>query len=223
MVAKILDGRTIAEKIKCRVKEKILEKALSPGLAVILVGDNHASLSYIKQKENACKEVGIASHLHHLPENTDQKTLEKLILDLNNDSTVHGILLQLPLPPHLKTDELLEQISPKKDVDGFHPYNLGLLVQKRPLLRPCTPQGIMTLLKETGENLAGKNAVIVGASNIVGRPMALELLMAKCTVTVCHSATKNLAQHVQQADILIAATGHLGVIKSEWIMPGAIV
>src|SRR3989338_6275209 len=161
MVAKILDGRTTAEKIKLRIKEKILAHKLLPGLAVILVGSNLASQSYIKQKQNACKAVGIISHLHHLPENTDQQTLEKLILNLNNDSTVHGILLQLPLPLHLQTDELLEKINPKKDVDGFHPYNLGLLVQKRPLLRPCTPHGVMTLLKETGDNLAGKNAVVV--------------------------------------------------------------
>src|SRR3990167_7137385 len=179
MVAKILDGRTTAEKIKLRIKEKILAHKLLPGLAVILVGSNLASQSYIKQKQNACKAVGIISHLHHLPENTDQQTLEKLILNLNNDSTVHGILLQLPLPLHLQTDELLEKINPKK--------------------------------------------VVVGASNIVGRPMALELLIAQCTVTICHSATKNLAHHVQEADILISATGHHGIIHSEWIKPGAIV
>lgn len=223
MTAKILDGRAIAAKIKLQVKEKILSEKLSIGLAVILVGENHASQSYIKQKQNACNEVGIVSHLHKLPENTDQKTIEKLIDDLNNDSNVQGILLQLPLPIHLQTDELLEKINPKKDVDGFHPYNLGRLVQKRPLLRPCTPYGVMTLLKETSESLVGKNAVIVGASNIVGRPMALELLLALCTVTVCHSKTKDLSAHIREADILISATGQHGIIKSEWIKTGAIV
>lgn len=223
MTAKILNGRTIADQIQLDIKAKILARKIAPGLAVILVGDNHASLTYIKQKQNACANVGIISHLHHLSENTDQKTIKTLIDDLNNDPTVHGILLQLPLPPHLKADELLELISPKKDVDGFHPYNLGRLAQKRPLLRPCTPYGVMTLLQSTGENIKGKNAVVVGASNIVGRPMALELLMAQCTVTVCNSATKNLAHHIEHADILISATGHHGIIKSEWIKMGAIV
>ena len=223
MKAQILDGRAVAQTIKQKIKNTITEKKLTIGLAVILVGDNHASQTYIKQKQNACNEVGITSHLHHLPENADQKVVEKLILDLNNNPAVHGILLQLPLPAHLKTDELLEKISPQKDVDGFHPYNLGRLVQRRPLLRPCTPHGIMTLLQKTNEDLIGKHAVIVGASNIVGRPMALELLMAQCTVTVCHSKTTPLSEHICQADILISATGHHGVINSEWIKPGAIV
>ena len=223
MTAQLLNGRKLAEKIKLQLKEKITAQKIKPGLAVILIGDDHASKIYIKQKQTACHEVGIISHLHNLPDNTDQKTIEALIAKLNNDSLVHGILLQLPLPSHLKTDNLLECIDPKKDVDGFHPYNLGRLVQRRPLLRPCTPYGVMKLLEATGENLVGKNAVIVGASNIVGRPMSLELLMARCTVTVCHSETKNLSQHIQHADILISATGHHGVINSEWIQPGAIV
>lgn len=219
----ILDGRAIAEKIKNRVCEKIRAKQLSPGLAVILVGDDHASKIYIQQKQKACAEVGIHSTLYHLPENTKQLALEKLITELNDDKNIHGILLQLPLPPHLNTDALLEKIDPKKDVDGFHPYNLGRLVQRRPLLRPCTPFGVMTLLKETGLDLCGKHAVIVGASNIVGRPMALELLIAQCTVTVCHSKTTDLLTHIQSADILISATGHHGIIKSDWIKMGAIV
>ena len=223
MTTQILDGRAIAAKIKLQIKEKIIAKKITPAVAVILMGDNHASLSYIKQKENACREVGIQFCLHHLLENTEQRVIEKLIQDLNNDQTINGILLQLPLPSHLKTDDLLELIHPQKDVDGFHPYNLGRLAQKRPLLRPCTPQGVMTLLQSTGEQLIGKNAVVVGASNIVGRPMALELLMAQCTVTVCNRATKNLSQLIQQADILISATGHSGVIQSEWIQLGAIV
>lgn len=223
MTAQLLNGRAIAAALKLQLKKKITEQQLMPGLAVILIGNNPASLSYIKQKQYACNEVGIVSHFHHLPENTQQGAIEKIIADLNNNPAVHGILLQLPIPSHLKTDHLLELINPMKDVDGFHPYNLGRLVQRRPLLRPCTPHGVMKLLEETKETLTGKNAVIIGASNIVGRPMALELLMAQCTVTVCHSETKNLPLHVQQADILISATGHHGVINSDWIKSGSIV
>ncbi|HLB56204.1 MAG TPA: bifunctional methylenetetrahydrofolate dehydrogenase/methenyltetrahydrofolate cyclohydrolase FolD [Coxiellaceae bacterium] len=227
MTATILDGRAIAEKIKASVAEKIqLRKKKNlpaPGLAVILVGNNHASETYVGHKKRACEQVGIISTVYRLPENTDQKALEKLIDNLNNDEKVHGILLQLPLPQQLNADELLEKINYKKDVDGFHPYNLGRLAQRRPLLRPCTPHGVMTLLQATGENLVGKNAVVVGASNIVGRPMALELLLAKCTVTVCHRFTHDLQHFIKDADILISATGHHDIIKSEWIKPGAIV
>lgn len=227
MTATILDGRAIAEKIKANVAEKIqLRKKKNlpaPGLAVILVGHNHASETYVGHKKRACEQVGIISTVYRLHENTEQKALEKLIDTLNHDKNVHGILLQLPLPQQLNSDELLEKINYKKDVDGFHPYNLGRLAQKRPLLRPCTPHGVMTLLQATGENLAGKNAVVIGASNIVGRPMALELLLAKCTVTVCHRFTHDLRHFIQDADILISATGHHGIIKSEWIKPGAIV
>lgn len=223
MTAKILDGRVIAEKIRIEVRESIRAQHLSPGLAVILVGNNAASQSYIQQKQKASEAVGITFSLHHLPENTTESALIHLIETLNQDQKTHGILLQLPLPKHLNTDALLECINPKKDVDGFHPYNLGRLVQKRPLLRPCTSHGIMTLLNATNENLIGNHAVVVGASNIVGRPMALELLMAQCTVTVCHSKTVGLDTHVASADILISATGHHGVIKSDWIKQGAIV
>ncbi|OGT32711.1 MAG: bifunctional methylenetetrahydrofolate dehydrogenase/methenyltetrahydrofolate cyclohydrolase [Gammaproteobacteria bacterium RIFCSPHIGHO2_02_FULL_39_13] len=227
MSATILDGKAIAATIRKKIAEKIRvrqeKKLITPGLAVISVGNDPASQTYIASKCRACNEVGIYSECHELPENIDQTTLEKLIDALNNNAKIHGILLQLPLPAQLDTDELLEKINPKKDVDGFHPYNLGRLAQKRPLLRPCTPYGVMTLLKATGENLAGKHAVVVGASNIVGRPMALELLLEKCTVTVCHRLTRNLQQFIQQADILISATGNYGAIKSEWIKPGAIV
>src|SRR3989338_2145343 len=227
MSATILDGKAIAATIRKKIAEKIRvrqeKKLITPGLAVISVGNDPASQTYIASKCRACNEVCIYSECHELPENIDQTTLEKLIDALNNNAKIHGILLQLPLPAQLDTDELLEKINPKKDVDGFHPYNLGRLAQKRPLLRPCTPYGVMTLLKATGENLAGKHAVVVGASNIVGRPMALELLLEKCTVTVCHRLTRNLQQFIQQADILISATGNYGAIKSEWIKPGAIV
>ena len=223
MIAQLLDGVTIAQKIKLQLKETIAKKNLNPGLAVILVGDNPASQAYIRQKQKGCNEIGIISTLYHLPEDTTQSALEKLIKVLNNDPKIHGILLQLPLPNQLKMDDILEKIDPKKDVDGFHPYNLGRLVQKRPVLRPCTPFGVMVLLKETGVDLTGKHAVVVGASNIVGRPMALELLMTQCTVTICHSKTKNLSTHIAHADILISATGFPGIIKSEWIKSGAIV
>lgn len=227
MTAKILNGTAIAAEIRKKIAEKIaLRKKnhwVTPGLAVILVGDHPASQSYVNTKRRACEEVGIVSTCHYLPENTNQNTLEKLINALNQDKKVHGILLQLPLPAQLNADELLEKINPKKDVDGFHPYNLGRLAQKRPLLRSCTPRGVMTLLESTGENLTGKNAVVVGASNIVGRPMALELLSAKCTVTVCHRATRDLENHIRNADILISATGRHGLIQSDWIKLGAMV
>lgn len=221
--AQLLDGRAIAAKIRSVIAAEIASHKTTPGLAVILVGHDPASEMYVKTKQRACFDVGIFSECYRLPETVDQSALEKLINTLNKDPKIHGILLQLPLPAHLSTDDLLEKIGPKKDVDGFHPYNLGRLAQQRPLLRPCTPYGVMTLLKATGEALAGKHAVVVGASNIVGRPMALELLLEKCTVTVCHRATQDLQKQVESADILISATGHYGVIQSEWIKPGAIV
>lgn len=219
----ILDGRAIANNIQSQIAQKITENKITPGLAVILVGHNSASEMYVKNKQHACSEVGIFSECYRLPETVEQSSLEKLIHTLNKDPKIHGILLQLPLPNHLSADDLLEKIDPKKDVDGFHPYNLGRLAQKRPLLRPCTPYGVITLLKTTGETLTGKHAVVIGASNIVGRPMALELLLEKCTVTVCHRDTQHIEKHIQSADILISATGYFGVIKSEWIKPGAIV
>lgn len=223
MTANILDGSALCEEIKKQLAGKIKNSGLKPGLDVILVGNNPASQSYVNHKNRACTEVGIRSRIHKLPENCSQTDVEKIISECNNDSSVHGILLQLPLPAHLSVDDLLEKISPKKDVDGFHPYNLGRLVQRRPLLRPCTPLGIIKLLETAQIELAGKNAVVVGASNIVGRPMALELLLAKSTVTVCHRFTKNLAQLIDQADILISATGQPGLINSSWIKPGAVV
>jgi len=227
MTAKILDGRAIATEVKQNVAKQVKarqEKGLStPGLEVILVGNNPASATYVQHKQKASKDAGLRSHVHQLPEDAQQKDIEALIDQCNKNPDVHGILLQLPLPPHIQADELLERIHPDKDVDGFHPYNLGRLSQRRPRLRPCTPHGIMTLLKTASEDISGKHAVVVGASNIVGRPMALELLLAKCTVTVCHRFTKDLAKHIQAADILIAATGKPGIIKSEWINSNAIV
>lgn len=227
MTARILNGKKIAETIQLDIAQKVNNRKqqglLAPGLAVILVGDNPASATYITHKQKACEAAGIHSVLLHLPANASKTDIANTIDTLNIDTSVHGILLQLPLPNFANPDDLLERIDPKKDVDGFHPYNLGRLAQGRPLLRPCTPYGVMTLLKATGEIIAGKNAVIVGASNIVGRPMGLELLIAGATPTVCHRKTHDLKTHIEKADILISATGQFGVIQSEWIKPGAIV
>ena len=227
MKAQILDGRACAEKVKARVKENIRllqEKGLpSPGLAVILVGNNPASDIYVTHKERACRVVGIRSTVYRMPTTVTESAVALKIDECNRDSKINGILLQLPLPPHIDLANLLEQIRPEKDVDGFHPYNLGRLIQRRPALRPCTPYGVMTLLKETAENLKGKHAVVIGASNIVGRPMALELLLAKCTVTVCHRFTQDLEKYVKEADLLITAIGKPGVIQSAWIQSGTIV
>ncbi|MFW0078853.1 MAG: bifunctional methylenetetrahydrofolate dehydrogenase/methenyltetrahydrofolate cyclohydrolase FolD [Coxiella endosymbiont of Haemaphysalis qinghaiensis] len=227
MTARILDGRTCAKKVKTRIKEAIFarqKKALSvPALSVILVGEDPASAAYVRQKELACQAVGIHLTVHRMLSTISKTELSEKIDQYNADSKTHGILLQLPLPAHINTFHLLERIHPNKDVDGFHPYNLGRLVQRHPILPPCTPAGIMTLLRETNEDLTGKHAVVIGASNIVGRPMALELLLAKCTITVCHRFTRNLEKHINTADLLIAAVGKPGIIQSKWIKPGAIV
>ncbi|MFW0094382.1 MAG: bifunctional methylenetetrahydrofolate dehydrogenase/methenyltetrahydrofolate cyclohydrolase FolD [Coxiella endosymbiont of Haemaphysalis qinghaiensis] len=227
MTARILDGRTCAKKVKIRVKEAIFarqKKALSvPGLSVILVGEDPASAAYVRQKELACQAVGIHLTVHRMLSTISKTELSEKIDQYNADSKTHGILLQLPLPAHINTFHLLERIHPNKDVDGFHPYNLGRLVQRHPILPPCTPAGIMTLLRETNEDLTGKHAVVIGASNIVGRPMALELLLAKCTITVCHRFTRNLEKHINTADLLIVAVGKPGIVQSKWIKPGAIV
>lgn len=227
MTAKILDGKLVAAQIQQNVAQGVthrIQQGLNPpGLAVILVGDDPASQVYVRRKRQACEEVGIISLSHQLPANTSQEHLLTLIKELNANDKVDGILVQLPLPASFETQLIIEAIAPHKDIDGFHPYNLGRLAQRRPALRPCTPHGIMTLLKHTNENLVGKHAVVIGASNIVGRPMALELLLAKCTVTVCHQFTENLAYFVNQADILIAAIGKPNIINSAWIKPGAIV
>ncbi len=227
MVANILDGRALSKAIQQTIKLELeghQAKALPrPGLAVILIGNDPASNTYVRHKVSACKNVGIYSIVHRLPDTITQEELVAHIHDCARDPTIHGILLQLPLPTALNADALLEHIPPEKDVDGFHPYNLGRLVQRRPILRPCTPHGVIQLLQTTGHTIAGKHAVVVGASNIVGRPMALELLLEKCTITVCHRFTKNLAEQIQQADILVAALGNPGIIQTDWIKPGSIV
>ena len=227
MIAKIIDGKALAAQLKLEIQEKIKTKiALGhrrPGLAVILVGNDPASSIYVKNKREACEQVGIHSIFHSLPENISNEQLIELITTLNHDETIDGILLQLPLPKHIHADKILEHIIPHKDVDGFHAYNIGRLAQRRPLLRPCTPYGIMIMLEHIQQPFKGKHAVIVGASNIVGRPMALELLIAGATITVCHRFTHNLEYYVKQADILISAVGKPNLIQSEWIKEGATV
>jgi methylenetetrahydrofolate dehydrogenase (NADP+)/methenyltetrahydrofolate cyclohydrolase len=187
------------------------------------VGDNAASQVYVRNKRRTTEAAGMRSFAHDLPSSTSQAELLALVDRLNADPAVNGILVQLPLPKHIDDEAVTERIAPLKDVDGFHPYNIGRLVLKRPTLRPCTPYGCMTLLRDTGEDLVGKHAVVIGQSNIVGRPMALELLMARCTVTVCHSATRDLPGLVRQADVVVAGVGKAGFVRGDWIKPGAIV
>jgi len=227
MSAKIIDGKAIAAKIRQNVKQRV-DKRLAdgvraPGLAVILVGQDPASEVYVNSKRRDCAEVGFVSKSHDLPADTTQETLLLLIEKLNSDNSIDGVLVQLPLPQHIDPKTVIETIHPDKDVDGFHPYNIGRLTQRTPLLRPCTPYGIMTLLEHTGEKIQGMEAVVVGASNIVGRPMGLELLLAGCTVTTCHRFTQNTHEHVSRADIVVVAVGKPGIVKGEWIKPGAIV
>lgn len=227
MTAKLIDGKAIAANLRQQIAQRVAERReqglRTPGLAVILVGSDPASQVYVSHKRKDCEEVGFISRAYDLPSETTQTQLTDLIDSLNDDPVIDGILLQLPLPAHLESSSLLERIRPDKDVDGFHPYNVGRLAQRIPLLRPCTPKGIMTLLESTGVDLYGKDAVVVGASNIVGRPMAMELLLAGCTVTVTHRFTQDLAGHVGRADLVVVAAGKPGLVKGEWIKEGAIV
>jgi len=227
MTAQIIDGKAIAaflrQDIKKRVEERIAMGQRVPGLAVILVGVDPASQVYVGSKRKACEEVGFKSLAYDLPVSTSKEELLALIDDLNADNTIDGILVQLPLPAHIPSETIIERIRPDKDVDGFHPYNIGRLVIRQPVLRPCTPRGVMTLLEEIGIEVLGLDAVVVGASNHVGRPMALELLLAGCTVTVCHRFTKDLESKVRSADLLVVAVGKPSIVRGEWIKPGAIV
>ena len=226
MTAKILDGKKMSAEIRAAIKEKVVllkEKGIVPGLAVILVGDNPASKVYVGQKEKGCLEAGFASFLHRLPDSTTQEELLDLIGRLNGDASVHGILVQLPLPRQIDPDTVLAAIRPEKDVDGFHPVNVGRLVAGLPACEPCTPKGILRLLKSTGIPLAGKEAVVIGRSNIVGKPVALMLLAESATVTVCHSRTKDLAEHVRRADILVAAIGKPRFVTADMVKEGAVV
>ncbi len=227
MVARIIDGKGIAHVLRAELRQRVaarLAKGLrAPGLAVVMVGDNPASQVYVRNKRLACAETGIREFSHDLPGNIGQADLLALIDRLNADPDVDGILVQLPLPAQIDQTTVIERISPTKDVDGFHPYNIGRLAQRMPRLRPCTPRGVMRLLQSTGEDLRGRDAVVVGASNIVGRPMSLELLLAGCTVTTCHRFTRDLATHVARADLVVVAVGKPRFVPGAWIKPGAIV
>ena len=227
MTAQLIDGKKISqqriEAVAQAVKARQEKGLHTPCLAVVLVGDDPASAVYVRNKKLACQKSGIESRSYELPSETTQDGLLKLVDELNGDPDVDGILVQLPLPAHIDSQAVLERIEPHKDVDGFHPYNVGRLVVKMPLMRPCTPKGVMTLLEAYGIDPKGKKAVIVGASNIVGRPQALELLLSRATVTICHSATQNLADEVAAADILVVGVGIPNFVKGEWVKPGAVV
>lgn len=226
-MATLLDGKSLAQKIRDDIREKVArlqkEKGITPGLATVLVGEDPASQVYVKNKNKACEEAGMHSRQEHLPATTSEAELLNLVASLNADPLIHGILVQLPLPKQINSQKILEAIDPKKDVDGFHPVNMGKLAVGKKGLRPCTPSGVIELLKLSGIELAGKDAVVVGRSNIVGKPVALMLLEANATVTVCHSKTKNLAEKIKAADVVVAALGLPHFLRGEWIKPGAVV
>lgn len=222
-MANIIDGKLLAAKIRAEVKNKIAAGGFAPGLAVVLVGKNPASEIYVRNKTKACGEVGIKSFEHILPEDTKEAEVLKLIEKLNKDKKIHGILVQLPIPKHISEDKIIAAIRPEKDVDGFHPINLGKLLAGRNGLRPCTPLGIMELIDSTGIDIKVKHAVVVGRSNIVGKPVAIMLLEQHATVTICHSRTQNLPEVVKSADILVAAIGRPRFIKGDWIKKGSVV
>lgn len=227
MLTKLLNGKTLSEKIQkeifLEVKNNLLLGKRPPGLAVILIGNDVVSKIYVKKKQDICKKIGFSFYLYKLKDNVDEKTLLKLINELNKNRKIDGILIQFPLPKKFNYIKISESINPKKDVDGFHPNNIGLLCQKAPRLRPCTSFGIITLLKKYKIKLSGLNAVIVGSSNIVGRPMFLELLLAGCTPTITHRLTHNLRDYIEKADLLIVAIGNPNFIPGSWIKIGAIV
>ena len=227
MAAQLIDGRQLAGEAKADVRRAIAALVAHGGqrpcLAVIKVGEDPASAVYVRNKRRACEEVGVVSLAYDLPAQTPEADLLALIDELNADPRVHGILVQLPLPEHIGRTAVIERIAPAKDVDGFHPYNIGRLAQRIPLMRPCTPFGVIRLLEHIGAPFKGQNAVVVGASNIVGRPMALELLLTGATATVCHRFTADLREHVSRADILIVAAGKPGLIPGAWVRPGSTV
>ncbi|BBN59231.1 bifunctional methylenetetrahydrofolate dehydrogenase/methenyltetrahydrofolate cyclohydrolase FolD [Hydrogenovibrio marinus] len=227
MSAKILDGKAIALELRESIAEKVKKQVAlgkpAPGLAVVLVGEDPASQIYVRNKKIACEKAGFNDVSMVLPAETTEAELLAIIDDLNAREDVHGIIVQSPVPKHIDPEVVIERIDPKKDVDGFHPYNVGRLATRMPVLAPCTPHGVMTMLAKTGIELRGLNAVVVGASNIVGVPMALELLNVRATVTVCHSATKDLAQKVSEADVLVVGVGIPELVKGDWVKEGAIV
>ncbi|MCW5197514.1 bifunctional methylenetetrahydrofolate dehydrogenase/methenyltetrahydrofolate cyclohydrolase FolD [Buchnera aphidicola] len=227
MIAKIIDGLKLAKKIQKKIKKKIIQRKknglLRPGLAVILVGKNISSKIYVKNKKIACKKVGLISKICKLSESSTEKKIINTIKNFNSDGNIHGILIQLPLPKKINTQKILRKISYKKDVDGFHPFNIGLLCQRNPRLRACTPLGIINLLKEYKINIKGLNALVIGASNIVGRPMMLELLLAGCTTTITHRFTKNLNKYIKNADLIVIAIGKPNFLNGKFIKKGAII
>lgn len=227
MTAQIIDGKAIAENlldsIKLKIDARIVAGKRAPCLAVILVGNDPASAIYVRNKRKACEKVGIHSIAHNLPASTSEADLFALVDSINHDPSIDGILVQSPLPQHINEDELIERISVDKDVDGFHPYNIGRLTVRQPTLRSCTPFGVIKMLQASDIDLMGLDAVIIGVSNHVGRPMALELLLAGCTITSCHRHTKNLADKVKSADLVVVAAGKAGLVQGDWIKPGAIV
>ena len=220
---KIIDGKKIAQNLRKDIAQQVKTLERAPGLAVILVGDDPASAVYVRNKDNACKEVGFYSEKINKPAGITQQQLLDEVVRLNNDDRIDGILVQLPLPKHLDANLVIETISPQKDVDGFHSENIGKLMQNKSYLRPCTPKGVMTMLATTGIDLAGKDCVVVGASNIVGRPMLMELLNARATVTICNSKTQDLSGKLRRADVIVAAVGVPQIIQGDWIKPGAVV
>jgi len=225
-MAQVIDGKAIAAKIRGELTAKVADlksEGVVPGLAVVLVGEDPASKVYVSMKEKACSDVGIFSDEYKLSAETSETELLSLIAKLNADRKINGILVQLPLPKHINTEKVLEAISPDKDVDGFHPYNVGRLMVGKPTFQPCTPYGVMVMMKEIGLDLTGKNVVVVGRSNIVGKPVAMMCLQQHATVTICHSRTKNLADVVRSADVVIAAVGVPEMIKGDWIKEGAVV
>jgi len=227
VAGKIIDGKAIAADIRREVRDESDRLAAGgkrrPGLAVVLVGDDPASHIYVRNKRMACDECGFVSVSHDLPHSATQTELLSLIQRLNSDPAIDGVLVQVPLPDHIDERAIIEAISPEKDVDGFHPYNVGRLALRHPLMRPCTPLGVVRMLERCGLSTKGLHAVVVGASNLVGRPMALELLLDGATVTVCHRFTPNLRDHVERADLLVVAVGRPGIVPGEWVKPGAIV
>ncbi|HEY3858868.1 MAG TPA: bifunctional methylenetetrahydrofolate dehydrogenase/methenyltetrahydrofolate cyclohydrolase FolD [Gammaproteobacteria bacterium] len=223
MPAQLIDGKAFAAELRRDVARQTAARKRAPGLAVVLVGADPASQIYVRNKRQACEQVGFVSKAFDLSADTPEAKLLSLIDELNADPAIDGILVQLPLPAHIRTEQVIERIRPDKDVDGFHPYNIGRLAQRIPKLRPCTPLGIIKLLEHYGEKFYGRHAVVIGASNIVGRPMALELLLMGCTITVCHRFTEHTERYVAEADILVVAVGKPGLVKGAWVKPGAIV
>jgi methylenetetrahydrofolate dehydrogenase (NADP+)/methenyltetrahydrofolate cyclohydrolase len=227
MSAQILDGKAIAADIRQTIKLKVSEMTAAghrpPGLAVVLVGEDPASQVYVRNKQRSCEEVGFLSELHKLSPEISEAELLGLIDELNHRDEIDGILVQLPLPGQINEESVIESVLPTKDVDGFHPYNVGRLTLKMPILRSCTPRGVMTMLERTGQKLEGLDAIIIGQSNIVGRPMALELLAERCTITICHSRTKDLPGKIRNSDVVVAAVGRPEFVQGDWIKEGAIV